>query len=221
MIKFKFINFTFINIVTVLSFIAVAQDEGLYPDPPPANAAFVRVVHSTPNFGTINPLVGDKAFPELVFGEVSNYYIVIQGDRKVTFGELEQSIEIFAGKFYTLALTSGEENPLITLIEDGNSTNRAKALLSLYNLSTLEKVDLKTVDGAVDVLTDVLPLETASIEVNAIKVDLGIFAEKELIKDFKGLALERGAVYSAIVMDNAEDEAPQAVWVLTKTILEE
>ena len=69
-----------------LGFMVFAQDEGLYPDPPPADAAFVRVVHAAPNFEATSTLVGDKTFPELVFGEISDYYIVIQGDRKVAFG---------------------------------------------------------------------------------------------------------------------------------------
>lgn len=164
MVKLKLIVISFVSAIALLSSFVCAQDEGLYPDPPPADAAFVRVVHSALNFEPTSLVVGSRDFPELAFGEVSDYHIVIQGNRKVFLGELEKEIEIFAGKFYTLALTANSEEVLVTLIEDSTSTNRAKALLSLYNLSSLEKVSLKTADGTVNVLTDIPPLEIASVK---------------------------------------------------------
>lgn len=60
-----------------------------------------------------------------------------------------------------------------------------------------------------------------TVEVNAIKVDLAIFADEKVIEVFEDLSLERGAVYSAIAIDGAEDESSQGIWMLTETILEE
>jgi alginate O-acetyltransferase complex protein AlgF len=139
--------------------------------------------------------------------------VVIQGTRAVTAGDLSQDLEVIAGKFYTLAVTANG----IVVIEDASSSNRAKALLSLYNLSDSPSVDLKTADGKTDVLLGVTPGTQKSIEVNGITVDLAALSETGEIQSFPGVKLERGAAYSVIVLGGA---TPTALWVPSVTTTE-
>jgi len=239
-------------IAVLFSFAALAQDEGLYPDPPPADAAFVRVVNA---FQADDPLavkVADRDYAELAFGEASDYYVVLQGEHEITTGESSSTAEILAGRFYTVVLselkavaeeatedtseeTSGEdaETPMtvmtedgvlnISLVEDPTNSNRAKTLLTLYNLSSSETVDLKTADASVDVILGVAPLSVGSVPVNPIAVDLGSFSGEDQISEYAGLRLERGGIYSAIVMDGyaEENNGLTSLWTLTKTILDD
>ena len=218
MMKLKLFVYLLIGYFASLNFCALAQDEGLYPAPPPADAAFVRIVHAAPDVESINIVVGDTSFPEIDFGQATDHYIVIQGKRKASLGQLEQEIEIAAGKLYTLAITSSEGNVVLTLVEDTIISNRTKALLSLYNFSSLEKVSLKTADGSVDILLDIVPLQTGNIEVNGINIDLATFADGP-IEVFEGVGLERGKTYSVIVMDGPT--SAQAILTITKIAAEE
>jgi alginate O-acetyltransferase complex protein AlgF len=194
----------------LLSSIVFAQDQGLYAPAPPADAAFVRVVHALESAPAVAVLVGDASFGDLAFGQASPYHVVIQGARVLSAGDIKQDLTVVAGKFYTLAITANG----VAILEDANSTNRAKALLSLYNLSDLATVDLKTADGKTEVLAGVTPGGQKSIEVNGITVDLAALSGGAEIQAFAGVKLERGAAYSVFVLGGA---TPSAVWVQSET----
>jgi len=191
-----------------------AQDEGLYAPAPPADAAFVRVVHGVSTAAAVAVSVGDREFGELSFAEVSPYRVVIRGDRIINVAGSETAFGVEVGKFYTLAvLPEG-----VVILEDAANENRAKALLSLYNLSDVEMVDLKTADGATDVLLGVEPQAQANIEVNGITVALGVFSNAEAVITFDEVKLERGAAYSAMVLGSAD--TPTVIWVQSETTTE-
>jgi alginate O-acetyltransferase complex protein AlgF len=203
----------FCLLLILLAHSVLAQDEGLYAPAPPANAAFVRIVHALESAPAVSPTVGDTAYGEISFAQSSPYRVVIQGSRMFTAGDLSQDLEVVAGRFYTLAITANG----IVVIEDASSSNRAKALLSLYNLSDVVSVDLKTADGKTDVLLGVTPGTQNSVEVNGITVDLAALSESGEIQAFPGVKLERGAAYSVIVLGGA---APTAIWVQSETTTE-
>ena len=199
-------------IAIIISANALAQHDGLYPEPPPANAAFVRVIHAFAGTGAISASVGDRVYPELAFQEASDYYVVLEGEHQVKIADDGQEISLSAGTFYTLAVTAGEEGPHITLIEEAIANNAAKALLSLINLSH-EVVDLRLADGSMMVLEAVESMGIASIEVNPISVSLAVFAAEEPIAVFEDLQLQR-SVYTAVAIDGAE--GLEAIWLLTQ-----
>jgi alginate O-acetyltransferase complex protein AlgF len=188
----------------------LAQEEGLYAPAPPADAAFVRVLHATPDAAPLSVTIGDADFGEVSFAQASLYRVVTQGTASLAAGEISQDVEVSAGKFYTVALTPGG----VLVLEDASSTNRAKALLSLYNLSDLASVDLKTADGKTEVLMGVATGTQKSIEVNGITVDLAVLADGAELQSFPGVSLERGAAYSAIVLGGA------VIWVQSETTTE-
>jgi alginate O-acetyltransferase complex protein AlgF len=200
-------------IFAFLGSIAFTQDEGLYAPAPPADAAFVRIVHALESAPAVSVSVGDTTYGDLEFSQSSLYRVVIQGTRTLTAGDISQDLSVVAGKFYTLAITADG----VLVLEDASSTNRAKALLSLYNLSSLATVDLKTADGKTDVLLGVTPGTQKSIEVNGITVDLAALSEGNEIQAFPGVKLERGAAYSVFVLGG---ETPTAIWVQSETTTE-
>jgi alginate O-acetyltransferase complex protein AlgF len=191
-----------------------AQEDGLYAPAPPADAAFVRIIHALPEGPTLSATIDDTAYGEVSFAQASPYRVVPQGLRKVVAGDVSQEIEVQAGKFYTLALmTKG-----VVVLEDASSTNRSKALLLLYNLSDLPTIDLKTADGKTDVLLGVTPETETSVEVNGITVDLAVSSQGQELQAFPRVSLERGAAYSAVVVGTAE--APTVIWVQSETTTE-
>lgn len=202
-----------ITLLAVLFCLALAQDEGLYAPAPPADAAFVRLIHAAPAAATVAASVSDSSYGDISFSQVTPYRVVIQGDRNVSAGSLTQDIQVEAGKFYTLVVRDE-----VTVLEDAANDDRAKALLTLYNLSDMESIDLKTADASTDVISSVAPGAQASIAVNGISVALGVFSNGEAISLFDETQLERGAAYSVFVLGTAD--APTAVFVQSETTTE-
>ncbi len=186
--------------VTVLVGAALvsAQEEGLYAPAPPADAAFVRVLHAAEGAGEVTPSVGDTDFGALAYGAVSPYRVVLQGTAELGAGRVTEALELEAGRFYTVVVTD-----TVTLLEDPTLGNRAQTLLVLYNAYS-EPVSLKTADGATDVIPDVAPGELGSIPVNPISVAFGAFSGDAALATFEETQLERGAVYSTFVLPGGD-----------------
>ena len=187
-----------------------ANDMLYDPDPPP-NSAFVRLINAT---GTdVTASLGAKKVSADKRG-ASPYVVVPQGTLNVNVGTASSKVSVRAGSFYTLAL-SGAPAPKLTLLTDATSANRAKALIAVYNLSSLASVDFKTADGKVTVIEGVAPNTTKSRAVNGVKVDLAMFDKSGAIATFKDTQLERGAAYAVIVSDTGGK--PTASWTQSAT----
>ncbi|ADI15932.1 alginate O-acetyltransferase AlgF [Truepera radiovictrix] len=183
----------------------------LYAPAPPPDAAFVRVVHAAQDLAEVTPEVGESTFDAIAFGSVTPYQVVSQGERTLLAGALEETLEVSAGRFYTVALT--DEGAL--LLEDPTLDNSARALLTLYNLSDLAAVDLRTADGETEVIAGVAPGASASIDVNPITTAFGVFEADVPIATFDEVALQRGGVYSAFVFGPAD--APSGLFEVNTT----
>lgn len=169
-----------------------AQEEGLYAPAPPADAAFVRVLNAAE--GEVAASLGDTDFGALATGAVSPYRVVLQGASALSAGNVTETLELAAGRFYTVVLAD-----TATLVEDPTLENRAQTLLVLYNVSE-KPVNLKTADGATAVIPEVAPGAVGSIAVNPISVAFGAFAGETSLATFDEVQLGRGAVYSTFVL---------------------
>ncbi|WP_235610427.1 alginate O-acetyltransferase AlgF [Deinococcus aerius] len=169
---------------------SAAQQEGLYDPAPPSNSAFVRVAGAPAATLGTRSVVADK-------GAVSTYVVIPQGDVSVRAGAASQKFRVEAGKFYTVVLHGGK----LSLLPDAPADNRAKALLVVYNLSSLPSVDLKTADGKTTVIQGVKPGESGNRAVNGITVDLATFAGPRSLNVMKAVRLERGKAYAIVVTD--------------------
>ncbi len=144
--------------------------------------------------GDITPALGDTAFDALTYGSVSPYRVVLQGSAELAAGSVTDTLELEAGRFYTVVVKDSA-----ALIEDPTLENRAQTLLLLYNASS-EPVNLKTADGSTAVIPDVAPGEVGSIPVNPISVAFGAFTGDTLLEAFDAVQLERSAAYSTFVL---------------------
>lgn len=181
-----------LSILAVFLFSAAAQEQGLYAPAPPPDAAFVRVFNASS--GDLSLTLGAVGYDALLQGTASPYEVVLQGSQALSAGSVTSTLELSAGRFYTVLLTD-----TATLLEDPSLANRAKTLLLLYNLSN-DPVTLETADGTTEVIPEVASGSSDSTEVNPISVTLGVFAGDAVLEAFPEVQLERGAVYSTFVL---------------------
>ena len=139
-------------------------------------------------------MLGDTSFQALAYGKVGPYRVVLQGKADLNAGNVTDTLNLQAGRFYTVIV--GEK---ASLIEDPTLDNRAQTLLLLYNASS-KPVNLKTADGSTDVIPDVAPGEVGSIPVNPISVAFGAFRGDTALMAFDEVQLERSAAYSTFVL---------------------
>ena len=79
-----------------------AQEEGLYAPAPPADAAFVRVLNAAES--DVTSSLGGTSFGALIHGAVSPYRVVPQGAAELSAGNVTETLELAAGRFYTVVL---------------------------------------------------------------------------------------------------------------------
>ena len=174
-----------------LASLAVAQNTGLYDPAPPANSAFVRVLNAP------TATLGDKTVTADK-GAASAYVVIPQGDVTAKVGALSGKLNVEAGKFYSVVPLAGK----LVLLTDQAADNKAKALLTIYNLSKNASVDLKTADGKTTVVTGVKPGESGNRVVNGITVELAAFSGTKTLGALKSMALQRGSAYAIVVTDS-------------------
>jgi alginate O-acetyltransferase complex protein AlgF len=170
--------------------LALAQDTGLYDPAPPADSAFVRVINVPV------ATLGGKAVTALK-GAASAYVVIPQGEFAAKLGTTTSKLKVEAGKFYSVVNIGSKA----TLLTDQAAENRAKALLTIYNLSKSATVDLKTADGKTAVVAGVKTGESGSRAVNGITVDLAAFTGPKALGTLKGVKLERGNAYALVLTD--------------------
>jgi alginate O-acetyltransferase complex protein AlgF len=191
-------------VVFTLCFGSVAA-QLLYDPEPPANSAFVRIVHNLDSSQKIQ--LGSLSFDTVPSFSVSAYRVVPQGKQFLIFMGKKIELNFLAQRFYTIVTQNS--NPI--LLEDMISS-RTKALISVYNLSPLESVSLRTDDDKVAVIVDVKPNTVKSQFVNAIKIGFLMTQNTKKLTVFPALQLERGMSYSAFVFSPTK-----AIWVTNST----
>jgi len=177
----------------------------LYDPEPSANSAFVRVLNVLDFAQKVD--LGGLTFDSIQALSVTPYRSIPQGKQLFTFMGKKIGLSFVGQKFYTVVVR--ENNPVV--FEDAASS-RTKALISLYNLSQLETVSLKTDDNKVTVIADVKPNVVKSQFVNAIKIGFLIVHNSKKFMGFPVLQLERNMSYSIFVFSPTK-----AIWMINST----
>lgn len=183
--------------------------EELYAPAPPAGSAFVRFINGTSSSAPLT--LAGRAVGTLGAQEVSAYFVAAEGSRTATAGKLRLELALTAGNFYTV-VQLGER---LQLLQDVANPHLAKAQVTLYNLSSLPSVALKTANGAAVLVEKVAPMTQGQRAVNALTVDLAVFGEAGALQTFKGVSLAQGASYSAVVFPGTA--APPIRWSQNRT----
>jgi alginate O-acetyltransferase complex protein AlgF len=192
-------------ILIFLLFFGSVTAQFLYDPEPPANSAFVRVVNLINSGQKIE--IGNLSFDTVQTFSVTPYRVIPQGKQMLAFMGKKTEVSFLAQKFYTIVARAG--NPIV--LED-MASSKTKALISLYNLSLLEAVSLKTDDNKVIVIADTKPNTVKSQSVNAIKIGFLVAQNSKKLVGFPAVQLERGMSYSAFVFS-----LTKAIWITNST----
>ncbi len=187
-------------IAALLPFASQAKDDELYDPAPPADSAFVRVIHADADVGAVASKVGGVGYGELSYPSLSNYRIVKGGQHKVAIGAGSQDLTIEAGGYFTIALTDSGE---IKLLKDELLANPAKARVYVYNFTDATEGSIFASEHGAAILDKVNMNEGNSREVNALKLALQAKAGSAVVQDFKDVQLKRRIGTSFLITGKA------------------
>ena len=179
-----------------------AGADTLYGTQAPQDAAFVRVFRAAGGRGPLE--VGARRFDPPP-GEVTPYRPVLPDIYLLRSGSQELELIPKVRRYYTLALTAQG----LSVFEDVEHTDAARAQLALYNLLPREQVELKTADGRTLVIAAVGPGEAGRVNVNAVPVQLRVYAASGALATIGDPGLKRGASYSVFVFQGGS--APEVL----------
>ncbi len=196
------------SLVCLLPFAALAgQQAGVLYDPqPPADSAYLRVLHLAGD----NPLAlsvdGKQRIARLAFAEPSDYLVLPQGRHTLRLQagstQWEQPADLAPGRAYTLALGPRGQGGRTVTFEDATSANRLKAMLTVYHLAwDAGPLDVTTADGSATVFGNLAPGSSRSVPVNPIEVELAVARSGEKAALAHGsLSMQRGGAYSLFIL---------------------
>jgi hypothetical protein len=178
-----------------------AGADTLYGTQAPKDAAFVRVFRAVEG-GPVQ--VGARRF-DPPRGGVTPYRPVLPDIYLLRIGGQELELIPKVRHYYTLALTAAG----LSVFEDVEHTDPARAQLVLYDLLPEQEVELKTEDGRTVVVAAVGPGEAGRVNVNPVPVRLGVFGRTGPLLAIGDPGLRRGASYSVFVFPGGP--APQVL----------
>ena len=179
---------------------------GLYDPEPPANSAYVRLIHSS-NDGALDVLVNGKArISALTRGIASDYMVLPAGSHQLELRQGGKSrkmpLEVQGAHALTLAFANLAGNSKPQIFEDKTIANKLKATLSVYHLHpSIDAVDITTADGKLTVFPALAAGATAVRAVNPIEIELvAQKSENRMLLARTKLALTPGGSYSIFLL---------------------
>ena len=170
---------------------AGAAEGVLYDPAPPAGSAYLRLINVGDGPASLN--LGGQPFVTAGAGTASAYVVTPQGSKALEVKGRSETVQLDAGKFYSLVVP-GKGAPIV----DPLLSNRAKALVRLYNLTDRPELSLKTADGKVALVDAVAAGQAADRQVNGAKLSLGVYAGTEKLAVTPDVVIQRGAAYSVL-----------------------
>ncbi len=182
---------------------------GLYDPEPPANSAYVRIIHAA-NELPMNILVDGKVrIKQLATTQASDYLVLPAGQHSITLNlagkpRLEFKLDCVGMHAYSLAFTTLKLDDKPIIFEDKTIANKLKATLTAYHLQPgLGPLDISTADGKLTVFSALASGTQAVRAVNPITVDLIATqnGSKQALAQAK-MVLSQGGSYSLLLIPN-------------------
>ncbi len=186
----------------VVSSLAAAPGS-VYGPSAPGDSAFVRVVNALDSVPSLRADLGATRFQDVTYGTVSAYRPVVPDVYLVRVAGMELEVIAKTRTYYTVAFTSGA----ILLFEDATHTDPARAQVFLYNLTSIDPIDLKTSDGKTVVIKGVRPGTSGVKVVNAVSATLAVYGAGARVGAPAVLALKRGSSFSVFVLGESAKPA--------------
>lgn len=181
----RFLSFSLMLLAAPLA--RADADQQLYDPAPPADAAFVRILNANPA-GEVNATMGDATFGNLAYPGLSPYMVVKQGEQTLKAGGTQETMNVEAGKYYTLAVAA--DGKVVTL-RDAIIEQPSKAYVYFYNFSDATKASLRATKQNVDIVGDVEANSGKHREMNALTLPMAITADGKTVQEFPAVALKR------------------------------
>ena len=178
--------------------VPVSAQDDLYGPAAPPDAAWVRAVNAEAS-GGLGIRVADGPLESVAFGDATAYRLVEPGDVNVDLGGAMFTVQVEATDFVTVV--AHVDGPLV--ITDTALVDVSRGLLALYNLTSLERLELAVVDGP-SVVSDVAPGSQDTVAVNEAEVALKVRADDEVIGRLDARLFERGVAHSVIVVEGPD-----------------
>jgi len=175
---------------------ALAQDEGLYPEPSSPDAAFLRV-HAPSGTAVA---VGDQTLQP---GEIgfTPYVEVAPGPVTVSVEGQETTVEPAPNTHYTFVAREEDGGKLLA---DGVTGSPAQADLVFYNLSDLDAVDVFVPSADAMAVEGVASDAEASVALRApLTLDLQIRNGEDTLAEVSGVELVRSGGTSVVLSGEA------------------
>ena len=189
---------------------AIEQSSGLLYDPePPANSAYVRVIHAS-SAGAVDVYVdGKPRVRALAGGNASDYMVIPAG--KHTFAlhpegkasaSASTTMEVDSGRAITVAFTALRADAKPLVFEDKANSNMLKAVLAVYRLDAgSDPLDVLTADGKTKVFANVAPGASSQLSVNPITIELiATRAGDKAVQARATVAMAPGGTYSFLLL---------------------
>ena len=172
---------------------AVANEDALYGPVAPPGSAFIRVVNLSSQ--TLpEAKAGNETFRNISAYSGSPYQFFSPGPLKLQVLNTPLSFTLAAGHYYTLVVLT---NGITQVIEDLGKPDPRKATISVYNLSAVETVSLKTADGKVPVVENIAKGSRQDRAINPVKVALALYGSEPT--PVPAITLERSQILSLFV----------------------
>jgi alginate O-acetyltransferase complex protein AlgF len=176
----------------------VANEDALYGPTAPPGSAFIRVVNLSSQT-LLDAKAGNETFRNIAAYTGSPYQFFSPGPMKFQVLNALLSFTLVSGNYYTLVVLT---NGTTKMIEDLGKPDPRKATISVYNLSTIDTISLKTADGKVAVVENVAKGSRQDRAINPVKVSLALYRPEPNSPEPTPVAattLERGQVLSLFV----------------------
>ena len=174
---------------------AIAQDDGLYPEPSAPDASFLRVL--APEGGAV---AIDGRTLEADENGMTAYVEIGPGPVTLSVGGAEATIEAGPNLHYSYVLDDDEG----TLMTDGVTGSPAQADLVFYNLSDIAKVDVFVPSADALALEEVAADASAAVALRApLILDLELRDGETPIGEVAGVELVRSAATSVVLSGSA------------------
>lgn len=191
--------------------IATQAADLLYDPEPPADSAFVRVIHDSHD-SAFDVLVDNKTrIRNLASGEVGEYLVLPMGKHLLTLQKEGKTattaqIEVDSGHLLTVAFPSLRPNTKPRIFEDKAGSNKLKAMLAVYRLDTLPgTLDIVTANGNTRVFSDLPSGSSRQLSVNPITIELlANNSQDKSIQTRANLVMSPGATYSLFLLTGAD-----------------
>ncbi|WP_100643159.1 alginate O-acetyltransferase AlgF [Alteromonas facilis] len=194
------IHVIFLVLASLISLRAAAEDEALYGKAPPPDAVFFRVLNLSNQ--VLDVQLAGLSMIKLEQQALSPYGFASAGKASLLLNNTPLSLPGAANSQYTLVWKG--PTSAVQVFEETPFNNKRQARIALYNLTDIQTITLKTIDGKHVIIEGASQPAVAKRDVKAIKIATAVHSSSEQIATSEPLMLVRDAVTSIFAIQSSD-----------------